>query len=304
MPIGSGAQYTPANLGTPQQWFTEEEFIYLDPNAPVRTLSGGGHAWPASCTGGSSSLQVRIRDGATIPGGGPPYAPNNTGGVLLHNNTDLVQEFLASCRNNGTGTLYAGWFLCQHSLKGSGVGPYCGHGGSGLSAVGGSLRQWELAPGTPIRHTLKLTLPAATLSGNIPGQSAICDNGYRWPAQIADGGWDGGGSSRYAGQVPTLCMGSLLALSPSVNCNALVAAELSRRICAALRDYGAYVVDIHPTTSSWRPFTINLESGNDPLNGTEMIALFQQLQVVMNNSQSSVGGGGTPRVPLAPPIGN
>jgi hypothetical protein len=97
-------------------------------------------------------------------------------------------------------------------------------------------------------------------------------------------------------------MGSLLALPPSTPCN--TGAELTRRVCAALRDYGAYVVDIHPTTSSWRPFTLNLESGTDPLNGNEMIGLFQQLQVIVNNGSGNIGGGGTPRAPLAPPIGN
>jgi hypothetical protein len=303
MPIGSAAQYTPANLGTPSGFFFEDEFLFLDPNAPVRTLTGDGHAWPASCSGGSDSLQVRVRDGATIPGGGASYQPNNTGAALLANNPDVVQEYLASCRNNPTGNLYAGWFLCQHSLRGSGVGPYCAHGGSGLSAVGGSLRLWELAPGTPIRHALKLTMPVSTLSDDQVGQ---CDAGHRWPAIIADAGWNSvGGGSHYSGAVNQLCMGSLLALPPSINCESLVAAELSRRICAALRDYGAYVVDVHPNGPNWRPFTINGEIGvGSQVSGSQMITLFQNLQVVTNNSSSTIGGGGTPRVPLAPPIAN
>jgi len=98
-------------------------------------------------------------------------------------------------------------------------------------------------------------------------------------------------------------MGSLLAIPPGVNCETIVAADLSRRICHALQDYGAYVVDIHPGNGSWRPFTINGEPGA-PLNGSQMIALFNNLQVVTNNASGSVGGGGTLRVPLLPAISN
>jgi hypothetical protein len=36
----------------------------------------------------------------------------------------------------------------------------------------------------------------------------------------------------------------------------------------------------------------------------DMINIFQSLQVVTNNSATSVGGGGLPRVPNPPPIGN
>ncbi len=34
----------------------------------------------------------------------------------------------------------------------------------------------------------------------------------------------------------------------------------------------------------------------------DLIAIFQSLQVVINNSNSTVGGGGTPLGPIAPPI--
>jgi hypothetical protein len=300
MPIGTGAQYSPANLGVPSNYFTEDEFLYLDPTAPIRTLSGDGHAWPASCSGGPDNVQVRVRDGATIPSGGASYQPNNTGAALLADNSDVVQEFFASCRNNGGGTLYAGWVLCQHSLRGSGLGSFCAHGGSGLTAVGGSLRVWETAPGTPIRHALKLTMPVSTLSDDQVGE---CDGGYRWPAIAADGGWnDVGGNSNYSGSVNQLCMGALLALPPGTNCGALVTGELSQRICAALRDYGAYVVDVHPYGPTWRPFTINGEVGvGSMISGSQMITLFNSLQVVVNNGPGTVG---SPRVPLAPAIGN
>jgi hypothetical protein len=283
---------TQGGCSPPKLWYTEREHIFLDPAAPLRSIGRGG------CSG-SDSGQVRVADGVTFGGG----SDNDTGGALRSDN-DLVKEWYNGCRSSGTGSVGVSVPLCEHSLRGSGVGPYCGHGGSGLSAVGGSLRQWELAPGTPIRHVLKLTLPAASLSGNIPGQGTPCNDGWRAPAQIADGGWDGTGISRYSGQVASMCMGSRFALLPSTACEVLMVSELTRRVCIALRDYGAFVVDIHPTNSDWRPLTINIERGSGDVNHAEMFALLQQLQVVTNSDAYPYNGGGVPRQPALPPIGN
>lgn len=290
--------YAAANLGAPSHYFGEDEFLFLDPNAPARTLSGDHHIWPASCTAGGENIQVRVRDGALIPSGSASYQPNNTGGAILHADPNIVQEFLASCRNNGTGTLYAGWIFnpdCRLDLRGSGLGTYCAHGGSGLSATAGSLRVWEMAAGVPIQHVLKATLPASTLSND---QVGVCDGGYRWPAIIADAGWQ----SSYTGSVPSLCMGALLVLPPNVDC-ATFSADFSRRICTALKTYGVRVVDIHPSGPNWRPFTINQEIGVS-VNGSHIIQMFQMLQVVTNDGQSSPGGPGTRLAPPLPPIGN
>ena len=45
---------------------------------------------------------------------------------------------------------------------------------------------------------------------------------------------------------------------------------------------------------------------NDPLFGQDLwedlVEIFQALHAVVNNGPSSIGGGGTPRVPTQPPI--
>jgi len=316
MPIGSGAILAPSNFGTPAcyepscRYFTEAEYIFLTPTAPLVNIGGGG-----GCTG-SGSGQVRLPNGVTFGG---PGGSNDTGGAL-RTNTDRVQEWYNGCRSTASNCAVANCsmgvanVLCEHSISGYGVSTpsifcYGGHGGSGLSAVGGSIRVWELAAGTPLRHALKLTMPANRLNND--GDSPECNDGYRWPAIIADGGWDSpGGASEYSGVVKSLCMGALLALPQSTNCTALVPNELSRRVCAALRDYGAYVVDIHPLdmdcpATCWQPFTLNGEAAVEGfLIDNDMIALISALQVVTNNGPASVGGGGTPLVPLAPPISN
>lgn len=143
-----------------------------------------------------------------------------------------------------------------------------------------------------------------------------CSSGYRWPAIAADSGFNDNGSWQfYAGSNCNLRMGALLAIPPGLNCDTLVSAALARRICKAMQDYGAYVVDVHPSWNAgcqcprtdWRPMTINGEIGTGDATtavGSQLLTLFENLHVVSNNSSSSVGGGGAPRVPLAPPIGN
>lgn len=288
-------------------YYHEDEFVLLNPNAPLRTLRDNG-AWPATCGGGTDKGQVRVPDGYLIDEGNDSYMPNNAAGSIRSDGR-TIQEFLFASRCSGTGDIFTGYTLCSHDIYGNGgIGQYCAHGGSGLSSVGGSLRVWETTGTAPIAHALKLTMPSYVLSN--------CSGGYRWPAIAADTGFgDSGSWQYYAGSNCNLRMGSLLAIPANADCNTLVSAGLGRRICKALQDYGAYVVDVHPSwnagcqcaNTNWRPMTINGEIGTgDAMYAVEsqLLTLFENLHVVSNNSSSNVGGGGTPRVPLAPPIGN
>lgn len=314
MPIGSNATMVAANLGTPQaynavyKFFYEVEWIHLNPSAPtqtVRTNASGG-----TCNGSTGTSTARMADSWGIRQFG-----NDTGAVLRSDN-DTVLEFYNGCRDYnvdgsndpklhiGSGT------SCEHDLEGAATAvAYCGHAGSGLGALGGSLRVWEVAKaGQAIRHALKLTLPATRLTDDA---GSGCSNGYRWPAAVADTGWDDTSppnAHHYSGSTAGLCMGALLALDGDTNCATLVSQEISQRICAALRDFGAYVVDIHPeeqdgTPQDWRPFSLNGEEAvEDMLDEPEMITLISNLLLVINNSSTDVGGGGTPLVPTAVPF--
>lgn len=304
-PIGSGAQYVDANLPR-TNYYQETELIYLDPAAPLRTLEDNGQ-WPATCGSGSNEGQVRIPNGVLIDEGSDSYMPNNAAGALRADN-NTIQEFLYASRCNGTGSVYTGLTLCEQSIYGSGIDGFCAHGGSGLSGVGGSLRLWEINSTQPIKHALKITMPSYLLSK--------CNGGQRWPAQNADSGYSDTGSWQYyAGTNCNLRMGSLLAMPATANCDTLVSATLAKRICKALQDYGAYVVDVHPSWNAgcqcprtdWRPMTLNGEAGTEAPTeavGSQLLTLFENLDVIANNSSSAIGGGGTPRVPLSPPISN
>src|SRR5947199_161693 len=110
-----------------------------------------------------------------------------------------------------------------------GPGETGSHGGSGLSALGGTVRLGELVPGGTIRHSLKLNIDSANF---YPGLG-----GYRWPAWKSDAGGAG-----YGGSIPEVRMGSLLAPKPDFPIDTLET-EPGKIVAAAFRDYGGYIVD-------------------------------------------------------------
>ncbi len=159
----------------------------------------------------------------------------------------------------------------------------------------------------PIRHALKVLLWAKKYlyyTNSIPG--------YRWPANRADNY----AAHVYGGKNPALVQGTLLAIPPTLRTYTLnLQTPAAKKIFHALQDYGAYVID----DSAWDAHDIAFEQGvneefrkiygynlNDKSGKFygELMRLFQVLYIVDNNSPNSVGGGGTPRVALAPPIGN
>jgi hypothetical protein len=118
-------------------------------------------------------------------------------------------------------------------------------------------------------------------------------------------------------------MGALLALLPSFDTNSL-RTEPAKHLAWTLQNYGAYIDD-SVGAGSPRYYMINTETGPDgdfttqfysdwgfsitdysaagttPSNWTKDLQdIFNNLQVIDNNSAQSVGGGGTPRQPLAP----
>ena len=204
------------------------------------------------------------------------------------------------------------------------------HGGSGLSALGGVIRLHEIAPadGVPIPHALKLELYAHQYyygggTGKRKLQPPSESNGgrtqYVWPATGSDGyTWatckSGERCLAYGGANEYLVPGALLAL-PEAAASALIPhlTVPGKRVAAAFRDYGGYIIDDTAGDSAslaWESgandlfaskynFTLNTVGGawyND------LVAIFQELQVVINNKPDSVGGGGTPRQPPLPPL--
>src|SRR3989454_791222 len=144
---------------------------------------------------------------------------------------------------------------------------------------------------------------------------------------------DGCAPGCYGGSVPALRMGSLLALPPSIDVNAmgLETGEPAKILAHAFQDYGAYTVDdaawsVYAVATEYSPsgkvddefgaawnFTISPSSRNVPW-ARDMDRIFGALAVVDNwdssewqvvsasNGTQGVGGG-APRVPWAPDFG-
>ncbi len=111
-------------------------------------------------------------------------------------------------------------------------------------------------------------------------------------------------------------MGALLAIPPNVTPESLGIDSIPAiKLFYALQDYGAYVAD----DTGWDVTVFNLQEGveeefeqiygykfntNDRNSKwfQEYYSLIESLHLVTNNSPSAIGGGGSRRVPLAPPF--
>jgi len=114
-------------------------------------------------------------------------------------------------------------------------------------------------------------------------------------------------------------MGALLAIPASVNINALgLESTPGKQMAWTLQNYGTYIVD----DAGGPSYDFSAEDGPDGLLDTQFQTdygypfnqrvnsntawsrdiqrLMPKLYVVNNNGPSSIGGGGTPRQPLAP----
>ena len=315
MPIGSSALYQPANIKDWSGWgvFLEEIYIIHRPNAPLQPVYWSADRWSGGsrCTPSTGEIQywAPLPDDFYIAAATPSDTPNNPSGILTADgNSYLQSQPLTRCPGSSYTTGFQGPTVSLY-----GDGRLGSQGGSHLSAVGGTIRRGEFAAGK-IPHALKTVLHPSNLSATAgPG----CTNpGCRWPATSSDCGSTACG---YTGTNPGVKMGSLLALPPTYNCSSLRTVP-GRVVCEALRDYGTYVVD-----TGWGPAYLPAERGPDgtveaefqslygyPMKQSSMSHPWSQdwkqlvlaLQVVDNNSATTIGGGGTPRQPLAPPIAN
>lgn len=301
-PIGSDARYVDAGLGAAgYTGIDREHFFVVSADDPVRPVYRYA-SWSDRCGGTEPLGEIRLPDELVVPDAAPPTTPNNPTTLLQPDGRTVLQlNGFARCEAGGPayGVLYDPVDLYGDGIPGA-------HGGSGMSAIGGSIRSGELTADTPIRHALKVNLWAERLlyfDGSRPG--------YRWPALQAD---SYASPTTYGGDNPALVLGSLLAIPPGIDAADLgLTTDVGRKLFAAMRDYGVYVVD----DSAWDAHDLSIEAGvEDEVRaayGLELSAeagalhddlnrLYGALSVVDNNAPDAIGGGGTPAAPLAPPI--
>lgn len=313
-PIGSGAQFVPANFRLPDNGYgPEENVIIMTPDAPLKTIQtmsgggwGGGQQGRCNLDGGSlwGGKQLPVPDSLVtlnVLGGG---TPNASSAILDRDGETLYSSQPFTICAPG-GAAISKYDYGQDNIK-TGNGILGAQGGSGMSSLGGAIRISEMRAGYRIPHALKLVIYGIE---NISRSG----NGYRWPAVKADSGWNDPcteGSNAYCGNNPALRMGALLALPPSVDINSLgLQAESSKMVARAMQEYGGYVVD----NSAYSYNHIALEwgpAGSGPekfatiggFNRADLDKIFSRLAVVDNNGPGSVGGGGTPTAPTAAPF--
>ncbi|WP_126625600.1 hypothetical protein [Dictyobacter alpinus] len=314
MPLGSNAMYVDATIGsrgfgTDIDWFIPTSSS--DPLVPTYMPNGFGQG---RCAGNTVQQQAQWHPEAgqplhvpanlvipdAITSGGIYSTPNSTSAFLEPDGKTLV-NFNVTARCQPGGPLYGTWFG-QSDLYGDGIAG--GHGGSALSSIGGSIRTGELLNNEPIHHALKVDL-----WGNWLHYNATSDQGHRWPAPLADGG----APQQYKGTNPALVMGSLLALPPNVTPESLgVTSQIGKKVFQALQNYGAYVVD--DTGGDYNALCVEQKAdvefknttghtiSQDQALSTDFNKMIAMIKVINNNAPTSIGGGGTPRVPLAPPF--
>lgn len=288
--VSPRAQFVPANL-RPASWMTvDEEYFFVTTTSDPTHRVYAPIDWSHRCGGTRVELEsIPFPDDVVIPDADAQHTPNNCAAILLPDGRTVRQiNPLTRCTPGGP---LAGWLAATVDLHGDGIPG--GHGGSGLSSLGGSIRRGEFSSSKPISHALKV---------NIWGQKylwkfAAGDSGFRWPANRHDGC----APDCYGGTNPALRLGSLLAIPASIADTLLMETIPGRKIRDALRAYGAYVVD----DTAWDAYALCVESGvRDEFRSSfqmsiesqstpwyrDCMKLFGALHVVDNNSSSSIGG--------------
>lgn len=323
MPIGSGAQYAAANLsanpgnniwaGMPG---ADQEQIILTPTAPLVNINTSSVGWSGGnrcvATGGLIA-SVPMPSNYIIPNS----TSNSSAVFLMPDRRSLIHaQPVARCIAGGSATAllkFATVDLYGDGITGS-------HGGSGMSAIGGSIRIGELRPGQQgPKHALKINVYAKEVLYKCTTRKDC----FRWPAITADSYAVGFYGSANNNSNTQMKMGSLLALAPNITIASLaLETEPAKQLAWTLQNYGAYIVDDTYAAG----VAINIETGpngskaaefqadygfsfekrvNDVKNSAwarDMQKLLVNLKVITNNTANSIGGGGTPRQPLAAPI--
>ncbi len=314
MPIGSNAHYVNAVIGSRGFGTDIDHFVVTSASDPLVPTYMPPTFLQGRCNGTTPQQQAQWHPEAAQPlhvpanliipdaitSGGIYWTPNSSSAFLEPDGKTLV-NFTTTARCQAGGPLYGNWFG-QSDLYGDGIAG--GHGGSGMSSIGGSIRTGELLNDLPIHHALKIDLWGNWLHYDTVG------NGRRWPAILADAS----APQQYKGSNPSLVMGSLLALPPNVTAASLgITSPIGNKVFQALQNYGAYVVDT--TGGDFNALCVEQNADTEFKNATGhtidkdagLIADFNKMiaavNVVDNDSPTSIGGGGTPRVPLAPAFG-
>jgi hypothetical protein len=314
-PIGSGAVYEDINInglpyiaGALQANIDIEYQIRPAVNAPVVNFYQATGFRPRAANTDTQLGRMRIPTDLVLPDAVFGDQPNNAFSLLAPDRRTTWQ-WNAVARPVAGGNI---WAFEREPQDLYGQGTYGGHAGSGLSALGGSIRRGELVGDGEINHAIKILIWCKTYLYYDAAPGGI--KGFRWPAYTADA-YAGSttNSNRYQGTNPKLVMGTLLAIPPSATEASLgLTTPWAGKLFRALQNYGAYIVD----DTAFDTTLLNVEQGvneeftaaygysmnNSATYRNELKKLVEALRIVDNNTPATVGGPGTRRAPLAAPL--
>jgi hypothetical protein len=171
--------------------------------------------------------------------------------------------------------------VVQTDLRGDGMAD--GARASGISFYIGLIRQKELAQ-LSIKHALAIGIPdSMLLSGQV------------WPARTQDSS----AATTYTGPIP---MGSMVAIPPSVDVDALNLTPEGKALAHALQDYGAYVLVRASTVALFCELSCDPTQAKN-LHNDWRTTLFPLMRVVTNSTATNIAGGGTRRQLALAPVG-
>ncbi len=315
MPIGSNAKLQKANFRDEDSVGVDVEYIVKVPEGSPTVEIKSPSAWNARWPGNLHQGYMQVPSDFYLADANPPNTPNNCAAFVMPDGR-TIKQLEPTCRLGTGNTHIVGWLWSPKSnssinsldIYGDGIGG--SHYGSGLSAIGGSIRKGELTSSEPIKHAIKLNVYAK----NYLYYDRSADCGYVWPADRHDS-YAASGNNAYGGTNPNLRMGSLLTIPKNITVESLgIKSEVGKKIFYALQNYGCYIVD----DSAWSNYSFSMENGvmeevqakygysvncakwsvNDYY--YDVLKMVKNLYIVTNNSPSSIGGGGTPCKPLAP----
>lgn len=311
LPIHENAVYVDAKIGVPAQagLLNDEDYLVLTPSAPSTQIYTNYAGWDRNKN--RCPQEGPLLFNAPIPGNFVINQSNwlgdtpNAGlAVLMPDGVTIKQtQPFARCNAGSYGTsqyVFGDVNIYEDGIEGA-------HGGSHMSAIGGTIRLGELVPGGTIRHAIKINLYAAKYL-----YYDEATGGKRWPAPQADGY----APSVYGtlGNPEYECrMGALLALKSDLDLNSLNFETGSNGpamiLAKAFQDYGAYIVDdtywdvvAIPTEFSpegrvndefYDAWGYHFETGTNTPFGRDMAKIITRLHVITNNTASTTGGGPT-----------
>ncbi len=335
MPIGCNAKYVDAKLVKPGSVDSDTDIFVKtkksDPLVPI--YYAGGIPGNTSkyiygkntdrCRGSVSlgkSLKVHFPYSVVVSSVGKNYST-----AILDSDGDTLRQLNAFARCRKGGPIYGlnrSATSCTESIRGSGIKCFGGHGGTGLSSIGGTLRAIDWERNGPIRHALKINLRPYQYYMNRSQKK--CQK--RWPAKKCDND-----ISKYkrapflkSSTVPANKEGALLAIPPNVTASDLgIKTAAGRKMFDVLQDYGVYTVDGSGTNRSYirnsysqtkeaenafkrkYGYNFNVYKNSHSAWAEDQRKLIQALHVVDDNNPHSIGGkGDARRAPYAPSFKN